>query len=226
MSESQPKRVVRDPNASLDWMRQIQTQQRAGEHENSTLRQIYKRAKNSGENVGAMRKVIRMLRSQSPEEIITELRDQIAYLQMRRVDIIPTDLFDGSNMPITEKTARADDMWDAGEKGYGAGRLGAKIEDCPYDPGTELHVEWIKNWQAGQAAIAREMGPDAKVASASRGRPRRGDQGRIPGTETKLQAPRKAGRPKGAAKKGKAPSKAGKGGRRALPEPEVPSVFN
>ena len=222
MSDRTSSFTVRDPNQSLDYMRRIQAQQRTNEEGNGLLRAEYKRAKADGENVDVMRRVIRKLRSKSPEEILQDLRDEIEYLLMRRVSISATDLFSGANMDISEHTRHADDMWDAGEKGYRAGRLGAKVEDAPYQPGSELFDEWKREWQRGQEAIAREMGPNAQVASTSKKRPR---QGRIPGTEAKQPSPTRRAAGKGGAKK-KGGRKGGGRGRGAQRMIEGPAALN
>lgn len=195
----------REPDASLDWMRQIQTQQRENESSNGVLRNIYKRAKAAGENVAVMRRVIRKLRSASPEEIIADLKAEIYYLSIRKVAVTAESLFADLDLYLTNTGTAAEALFAAQERGYQDGRLGKRIEECPYQAGTEAHAEWGRYWKLGQEAIAREMGPDGKVADGSRMRPSKRQQ-RIPGTEAKQASPKK-----------KAPAKKkgnGKGGRR------------
>lgn len=194
---------------SLDWMRQVQVQQRKCDEENSVLRNIYKRAKTAGENVKSMRAAIKATKL-DPTEVVGDLRHQVRYMALRNIPITAEDLLAGWDAERTDKAQRADDEWDAGDRGYRDGRAGVKVEDCPYEVGTELHVAWYVDWQKGQASIARELGPDAQPADPSRARPKRGRQLRIPGTEEKATDPnapprekrqaspgKKLGRPKG-----------------------------
>lgn len=201
MSSASTSPPDRDNDASLGWMRDVQLQQRRGEEENGSLRNLYKRAKAAGENVDAMRRAIRKLRSRSPEEIISDLADEIRYLRLRKVEVTAQSLFDGMDLSMSDKSRQADDAWTAGDKGYRDGRQGVKIDESPYPAGSELFAAWEENWRAGQAAIARELGPDAKAASASRQRPNRTAQTEIPGTERVKRAKPAGGTRKAPAKR-------------------------
>lgn len=200
-----------DNDASLDWMRQIQLQQRVGNEDNGVLRNIYKRAKNAGEKVDVMRWVIRQLKAKSPEEIVEDLKEAIRLLTIRRVEITPDSLFDGLDLRVSNEGRHQDDIWDAQVKGYQAGRLAVKVDECPYHPpGSELHTAWLDHWHKGQAAIARELGPDAQQADASRQRPSRRKQGTLPGTDAEESGNAVALKP--ARKKTAAAKKAGRKG--------------
>jgi ribosome modulation factor len=184
-----PDAQRRDPDASLEWMRQIRAQQRENESSNGVLRNIYKRAKSSGENVTVMRRVVKKLRMHSPEEIIADLQAEIYYLNLRKVGVTSQTLFTDLDLYVTESGSAAEAMFMAQERGYQAGRLATKVEECPYQPGTELHVAWMEYWRQGQEAIAREMGPDAKQADGSRQHPKRARQQRLPGTDDAAAPP-------------------------------------
>jgi ribosome modulation factor len=159
---------------ALDWMHKVMAQQRRCDEENSALRLIYKQIKAAGHNEKAMRRAIRNGKIE-PETVVNNLRDEIRYSGLRHIPVTPESLFDGMDFAITEKTQAGQDLWDAEETGYRAGRHGVPVEDCPYPPGSELHVHWTDWWRKGKAAQARELGPDATVATArrGRGRPRR-----------------------------------------------------
>lgn len=152
-----------------EWMRQVRTQKRKCDEENGVLRNIYKRAKAEGANVKAMRAAIAATKL-DPDEVKQNHRDQIRYEGILHIELHQSDIFTDFDLSVTEKTAHQDDMWDAEDKGYRAGRHGVKVEDCPYLAGTELHVRWLSEWNKGQAAIARELGPNVKMADPSRKR--------------------------------------------------------
>jgi len=181
MSETAPSEATnyRDPNASRDWLRQLMEHDRACETELNARRNLLKRAKAAGENTVAMRKAIRLAKL-STEEAVGSERDVIYYSALRNVPMHQDSLF-AFDLGVSERTQRADDIWDVQESGYQAGRLGVSPNECKHPPGSEFHVEWMAWWAKGQAAIAHELGPDTKPADATRKRKAR--QLRIPGTE-------------------------------------------
>jgi ribosome modulation factor len=179
-------------DAAVDWMRQVRQQKRKCDEENGVLRNILKRAKADGQNTKSMLNAIKASKL-DPAEVAADLREQLRLMALIHMPMTQAELFDW-DAAVTEKTQRADDMWDADDKGYRAGRHGAAIEECPYDPGTELHVTWLASWHKGQAAIARELGPDEKQASTARARPKRGRQSALPMSNDK--PPRKPRTPR------------------------------
>lgn len=178
-------------DASLEWMRAYQTQKRRCDEENGVLRNICKRAKADGTNVKAMILTVNLTKL-DPSVVRQDIRDQLRYMGLRNLPVSATDLFDGLDLTVTDKTRAANDIWTAEQAGYVAGRRGEKIEASPYPAGSELFVAWQQWWTKGQAAIAREMGPDAKVASTARERPSRAKQAALPGVPVPPKAPRKA----------------------------------
>jgi ribosome modulation factor len=198
MSETTATNAGRDPNESREWMRKVQTQQRRCDEENGVLRNLYKQAKAAGENVKQMRASITATKL-TPEEAVADMRDRVYYMALRNIPVTQTALFGDLDTSVTETTQHADDIWDAQDKGYRAGRMGQKIEECPYQAGSEFFVAWEEHWRKGQASIAHEMAPGEKVADASRARPMRARQGNLPGTESKPA--RKKARKKAARKK-------------------------
>jgi ribosome modulation factor len=188
-------------------MREYALQKRRCHEENGVLRNILKRGKKDGVNVKALVTAAEAA-GQDSDVVIRDLSDTIHYMALRSIPVSRETLFDGWDTDVTGKSQSIDDLWTAGERGYHAGRDGQKVEDAPYLAGTEFHNEWLRNWQQGQAAIARELGPDAKVASTTRERPAgRGRQPRIPGTDAKQMAPKKAGSTRKRAASRKQPAK-------------------
>jgi ribosome modulation factor len=221
---SQTTNSNRDPNASRDWIRQIMTQARRVDEENGALRNLYKRAKAAGENIAEIRHAIRLSRLPH-EEAIQITRDQVYYMALRNIPVTQASLFEGFDVELSDATRRADDVWDAQEKGYKAGRTGVRAEECPYIPGSELYAEWHSGWRAGQNAIARELGPDTKMADASRKRPRRAAEApamlpyETPQEDEApaMEAPRKRAQRKAAAKRKVRKDKGMRRGRRNGP---------
>ena len=190
------------PDAELDWLRQYATQKRVCDSENGVLRNILKRAKGEGVNVKALTATHRATKL-DPDEVVADLAAQIRMMALRHIPVTRESLFGDWTPPVTQKSRMADDLWDAEDSGYQAGRYGTGLDECPYDAGSVLQVEWTRWWHKGQEAIARELGPDDKQASTARRGPR---QQRIPGTEPRQhppetgngEAPRKRrGRPPG-----------------------------
>lgn len=189
MSERAAATNTPSPDESLAWMRQIQTQMRVCDSENAVLRNLWKRAKSSGENIKEMRATIADSRL-DPTEVVSNMRDRARYQRLRRIPVTAEAIFSWEET-ITDKTETEELTWDVEEAGYRAGRNGAKIDDNPHNPGTEFYVVWRSWWHKGQEAIARELGPDAEQASTSREHPaRRGPaQSRVPGTEHRQDSP-------------------------------------
>jgi hypothetical protein len=144
-----------------------------------------------------------------PDEVRMNMREQIRYMALRNLPVARDDLFEGIDLDVTQKSRESDDLWTAEEAGYQSGRHAAPIEDNPYQAGGPLFVAWESWWHKGQAAIARELGPDGTQASTARSRPRRAKQLRLAtdapadGETTEApEAPRR-GRPVGSRNKGR-----------------------
>jgi len=151
----------------------------AAEHQGS-LRNHRKRGQSAGMNVRAWAQALRAIKRSDPDAVMQDLRDQLHYMSLMRLPITADDLFAGVEIRVTNNTRVSMDLWDAYDLGYKAGRHGQDIAESPYEPGQECHAEWLRAWHAGQASIARELGPDTEQATASRKRPR---QPRMAGTE-------------------------------------------
>jgi ribosome modulation factor len=178
MSDATTVSVDLDPQDSLRWLRDIMAQQRRVEEEQGVLRNLYKRARVAGENVTELKAAIRDGKRDG-DEVRVALRHRLYYLGLRRIPIGAHDLFAG----MTEVTSvRGEDPWDAEDRGYRAGCEGVDIADAPYPSGSELALAWLAGWHRGQAAIARQLGPDTEQVTATRTRRRR-KQPPLPGTE-------------------------------------------
>lgn len=213
------------PNeVKIDYMRQYQSQKRACEEANGALRAILKQAKSYGLNTKSLIGAVSAIKL-DPDTVRNDLRDQIDYMRLLRMPIAQRDLFpqlelfgeqEPEEVAASPAVRAADAAWDADDQGYTAGRLGAAIEVCPYEPGSELALHWITSWRQGQASIAKEMGPDQTLAPVSRERP-----ARDPAAETAVETvasitetvARKRGRPR------KATNGSGKTASQSAPSP-------
>lgn len=209
------------PDAKAGWMRQYQTQKRRCDEENGVLRNIVKRAKADGMPIKPMIAAVAASKL-DPDEVIRELRDTVELMTIKRIPIAREDLFNW-DVELTDKTRAEDDLWDAEDAGYRAGRGGNTLGDCPYPPGSELHVGWTREWHTGEAAIGRELGGNAKPASASKQRPRRARQVDLPLSDAP-PAPAKPVRAKRPRKSGASPSRR-RAARRAPEVSNNPTVY-
>lgn len=192
-----------------DFMRQYRTQKRLCSEANGELRNIVKKAKSAGVNPKEMIASVNDT-TMEPEVVAQNMRDGVHYRSLLGINTLTrTALFDGWDDGVTEQTQHRDDVWDAEDKGYKAGRAGVKADDCPYEFGSELAVHWRAEWNKGQASIARELGPNAKQADSSRARPKRGksSEGSQPVLLEGPKSSKPAGRRSSGPKAPKAPRK-------------------
>lgn len=226
LSQTDQSNVTND--AILDWLRQYQQQRRACDEANGVLRSLLKRAKGEGINTRALISTVTASKL-DPDIVQRDLKDQIRYMALRNMPVHQIDLFGehGLDLRVTEKSREEDASWAADDAGYAAGRHGAKVEDCPYQPGSSLSDHWYRSWKRGQEAIARELGDNVKPATSSRKRPNReqqtldtaasgaesgGDTG-DDNVETVGAAPPLTARAKATSKRGRPPKLAANGAR-------------
>jgi len=175
LSQTDQSNVTND--AILDWLRQYQQQRRLCDEAQGVLRSLLKRAKGDGINTRALISTVTASKL-DPDVVQRDMRDQIRYMALRNMPVHQTDLFgeNGLDLRVTDKSREEDASWAADDAGYAAGRHGAKVEDCPYQPGSSLSDHWYRSWKRGQEAIARELGDNVKPATSSRKRPNREQQ--------------------------------------------------
>src|ERR1700743_2590957 len=89
------------------------------DQENGVLRNIVKMAKKDGVNTKMMIEVYQD-KKKDPEVVVAEERDRIRYLSIGRIDIRASDLFEGWQPGVTDKTRAEDDIWHAEETGFKA----------------------------------------------------------------------------------------------------------
>jgi hypothetical protein len=167
MSNAAP--FVIDNDAASAGMREVAIQKRRCDEEKGVLRAILKRLKNDGLDTKGILATV-ALSKLDPEVVRNQLRTQLHYMALRNMPVTQDDLFAGQDLGVTAKTNEQETQWEAEDAGYRAGRNGVRIDEAPYPAGSPLHVRWLEFWHKGQAAIARELGDNAKVVAPSRGR--------------------------------------------------------
>ena len=183
----------------LQWSRDISRSKRKVTEASGAHRALLKRAKSAGINVKKLLETHEATKLDS-DVVIADLRDYTHYLQLVGVPNVTPEAVFRHDAAVTQKTQMLEDVHDAEEAGYKAGRNGVPIDDNPYPPGSECHVAWREHWSEGQAAIALELGPDAKVASAAKAHP--GRKGASASTTPEAPAKKAAAPRKGAAANG------------------------
>lgn len=172
MTSSNSEIIISDDEA-VTWLNESRSLARDAAERQGVQRNHRKRAKSAGINVRAMAAALRALKRSDPDGVISDLRDQIRYMQLLRLPVVSGDLFGNMPIQLTDKTKIGMDIWDAQDGGYKAGRHGAVVDECPYEQGSELAVQWIDWWHKGQASIAKELGPEGQQVTPTRGRRRR-----------------------------------------------------
>jgi ribosome modulation factor len=195
-------------DTAAEHMRLYRQQKRKCEEENGVLRNLIKRAKADGVNTKAMIETVKLTRL-DPEVVAQDLKDQLRYMQIIRIPLTAEDLLAGWDAEVSSRQSREDDLWDADDKGYRAGRNADDIGSVPYDD-AERAQHWTAAWHKGQAAIARELGPDVKQGDASKARPQRDQPGPGDIAEAPADPPYVPGAAKPAAALKRTPAKRGR----------------
>jgi hypothetical protein len=134
---------------------------------NGIYRAALKSAKSDGINQTEMLAAIKCKKMQ-PEDVENALRARLRYMEWLGMPI-GTQLGLFPSPPDPEAEEELSEI-DADEAGYTAGRTGGSTDDTNAVPGTPAYAAFVKGYRRGQAAIAAEMGPAAKVASTRRKR--------------------------------------------------------
>jgi hypothetical protein len=155
----------------LAFMREYQVQLRVCEEQTGILRNIVKRGKAAGVPTTPGMAVVRMSR-RDPEEVRAETRQLVRMMALRGiVSGEQTNFLEGMDLHVPDKVRDAEAVGNAEERGWRAGRSGEAVDANPFPAGSEFHATWAKWWANGQAAIAKELGANAKKASTSKTKP-------------------------------------------------------
>lgn len=133
-------------------------------------RNLLKHCKTIGIDVDALRITIRN-KKLDLDEVLRTFRNTIHYMGLTGQTVTQAALFEGWDTKLSQKVKAGQDIWDAQDLGYQAGRHGVDIAECPYHPpGSELAAAWLTFHKKGADAAAKARGPDVSVATAPRGR--------------------------------------------------------
>jgi hypothetical protein len=195
----------------LEYIRSDIALKRQSDEDGAIRREARKRAKAAGVPTVEAALVARLAKLEKPEAV-QFLRNVIRLAHLRQI-IAPTqlDLLGNVDLHVANSAREEFDVAMAQERGYRDGRAGVSTDDNPFPIGSGMSAEWVKWLKRGAAAKARELGPDAKQATASKANPRDEAEPKKAAAKKRLAiagpaAPaKKKGRPAGA--KDKAPRK-------------------
>jgi ribosome modulation factor len=159
-----------------DFMREAAATKRAVEEANSAHRTVLKRAKAAGVNQRALLEAM-AAKKQDADKVVIELRDTIRYLEIAKIPISKSGLFDDLDLePLSAEAEEADASWASEEAGYQAGIANAARDDNPFPPGQKTHGDWDAGFRRGKQFLAGQTTDSAvKPASTRRGKNRPAD---------------------------------------------------
>lgn len=122
--------------------------------EQGAYRSILKAAKKSGINQDVLVRAMDA-RRRDEADVVAEERTYIRYCALLNMPMRQADLFGDMPQPTVEQQ-----VFDAADAGYQAGKTGQLIDDNPWDQAgeSEMFTEWRSGWHRGQAVLARGMG--------------------------------------------------------------------
>src|SRR5262249_34333730 len=125
-------------------------------------RNVLKRAKDAGINIDELRDAMK-LSTQDRDRREANHRDRMRYMIWLGKPLGEQGTLDlGGAAPNGDGGALSDEDKEAIERhkaseayreGHYAGKCGASVESCPYQPGYEQHQQWRLGWNAGQEEL-------------------------------------------------------------------------
>lgn len=179
---------VVDPETERDYIRKLVTSQQDIDVYVGVHRNVVKQAKKAGINTKQILSSIRARKLNLPE-VIQDVKDYIRYCALQNMPITDVELFPGQSAGEVADQQRSDDglTWEAGQKGYDAGKAGRKIDEAPFTPGSAEDAEWRLQWRRGQDHLAMQSFARPVGETQASDRRERSSNG--------TEAPRKRGRP-------------------------------
>lgn len=153
-----------EPELFLSRYRTVADSHRNAEEAKAALKAEINISKSIGINIKAM-KILEKLRKMEPREAQAAFRDVIRYARWLGLNFLDQeDMFDAANEStagLTAKVVATQAAWEAGWKGYDAGKSGVPLDENPYAPGTETHQRWASEWHDGAADMpaSKEIHP-------------------------------------------------------------------
>lgn len=145
----------------LEFYRTTGTALREKETADGAYRAAMKAAKKAGIDTAMLTRARQIATSDDVQHELHGLYTLIRYLKYLRVPIgqqLEMEL--GSDMPKVDgpsAEALKQDLWEAEDTGFRAGRNGGNRDDNPFPQGSEPHVKWDTGYLAGQKSIAQDM---------------------------------------------------------------------
>lgn len=166
----------------------VESAKSAMDKKTAEYRGVLKKYKKLGVNTDAVTYAL-AVRMEDPDEVFIRERERLRLLDLS--GFLP-DIKDRltERLDVEEATSHEDNQlalakaYDLGSK---TGRSGITRDANPYLPGTQLFVEWVSGWMAGQRAIADEMERGAIGDGTPIQPPPKGKAGRPPGAKNKLK---------------------------------------
>ena len=199
LAEAQSPNV--SPETFLAHFRAIRDATRTKDDAVMGVARCKKAAKRDGLDLDAL-KLLENLAKLDDDELAVQLRHLHQYAKWASLPLgTQLDAFGEHVIPtVKAKAVGEHDLWTATDVGYKAGRSGLPRDTNPYQPGTELHVNFDKAWTDGQRVIADEMHPEkANGAANGTGKPaakpklepevRKARRGRPPGSKNRTAHP-------------------------------------
>jgi ribosome modulation factor len=168
---SQPASNV--TNETILWFtHELMRSKRRLDEANSAHRHLVKQAKTDGVPTDAVLESIRLSRMEDRERRQRLVdRTRIEAIRYPESGQLLLDLIIHADVRVTDAMRHTDQLADAEQKGYIAGKNGTPLDDCPYQEGTESAALWRQHWGQGHAAAGVQAGEHGKQASTQR-RPR------------------------------------------------------
>ena len=112
-------------------------------------------AKAAGVNIQAY-KLVRKLARMERRDAEQLIRDTLLYAKLLELGLgDQLDLFTGQEHNVvaglTASVVAEHKGWEAERQGYENGKFSDPSDNCPHDPGTELHSRYMTGWHAGNA---------------------------------------------------------------------------
>jgi hypothetical protein len=156
-------------------IREILTNDRERDRVVAEGRNLRKRYKTLGVDLEALG-ITTKNRKRDIDEVVRTMKNTLHYMGLAGQQVSQGALFDGWTTTVSQEVKLGQDIWDAEDSGYMAGRHGVDIAECPYHPpGSELAAAWLSFHKKGRADAQKAQGPDTSTATAPRARRPRQD---------------------------------------------------
>jgi hypothetical protein len=152
----------------LKHLRIVAAEKTTLDEQNAIYRSKLKAAKSDGVDTAELIATL-AARKKEPADVIASMKKRVRYLELVGIPV-GTQLGLFQKPTLSEEVSDEQAEWDADTHGYKCGKEGADTSNNKFLPGTRNHAAWTKGYLRGQAAIAAQLGRNAKMASTRRAR--------------------------------------------------------